>query len=173
MKFCIFFFLFFIAKSVTAQYNQLLLKKNGIAVKRFSEGSVISIETVNGMKYTGTIYLIQKDSIYFHDSRIHINQVAAVYKKAGRRSGAVIPMDKEAFLYANLGIGIFTAGLSMSGVQPFTAFLTGAGLVYIPILIHNICRVAGNGNKKMQIGEKYTLQVMDLYEPEKVPVHYH
>ncbi len=173
MKPVIFLSLFFVfVNGVFAQYNLLLLKKNGITVKSYKEGSVITIQTTYGLRYTGTIYLLQKDSIYFHESRIHINQVAAIYKKNRRYTGNIIPFDKTTFLYANLGIGIFVAGLTISGANPLQAIATGVGIVYMPILTHNIRRLLASGNKRLQIGKTYTLQVLDLYAPEKVPVSY-
>jgi len=154
--------------SAAAQFNQLILRKNGIAQKRYSEGSVITIQTKLGLKYSGTIYLIQNDSIFFSGGGIHKNDIVAVYKRSGGRE-RIIPFSKEAFLYANAGIPLFTAGLVISG-QPFvTSLIAGVTLVYAPILFYNIKRVITNGNKRYTIGEKYDLQVLDLYKAEKVP----
>jgi len=60
------FLLLFIAYcfTATAQYNQLLLRKDGRTIMRYTEGSVITIQTKLGLKYTGTIYLIQNDSVW-------------------------------------------------------------------------------------------------------------
>jgi hypothetical protein len=154
--------------SAAAQFNQLILRKNGITQKRYSEGSVITIQTKLGMKYSGTIYLIQNDSIYFSGGGIHKNDIVAVYKKTGGRE-RIIPFSKEAFLYANAGIPLFTAGLVISG-QPFvSSLIAGVTLVYAPILFYNIKRVITTGNKRYTIGKKYDLQVLDLYKAEKLP----
>jgi hypothetical protein len=72
MKLICLFILIASSITVTAQYNQLLLRKDGRTVMRYSEGSVITIQTKLGLKYTGTIYLIQNDSIYFQDEGTNI-----------------------------------------------------------------------------------------------------
>jgi hypothetical protein len=154
--------------SSSAQFNQLILRKNGIAQKRYSEGSVITIQTKLGLKYSGTIYLIQNDSIYFSGGGIHKNDIVAVFKNSGTK-GKIIPFSKEAFLYANAGIPLFTAGLVISG-QPFvTSLIAGVTLVYAPILFYNIKRIITNGSRRYSIGKKYDLQVLDLYRAEKLP----
>jgi len=154
--------------SSSAQFNQLILRKNGIAQKRYSEGSVITIQTKLGLKYSGTIYLIQNDSIYFSGGGIHKNDIVSVFKNAGTK-GKIIPFSKEAFLYANAGIPLFTAGLVISG-QPFvTSLIAGVTLVYAPILFYNIKRIITNGSRRYTIGKKYDLQVLDLYRAEKLP----
>lgn len=166
----LYFFIVLLLSShyTSAQFNQLILRKNGIAQKRYSEGSVITIQTKLGLKYSGTIYLIQNDSIYFSGGGIHKNDIVAVYKKSGAKE-RIIPFSKEAFLYANAGIPLFTAGLVLSG-QPFaSSLIAGVTLVYAPILFYNIKRVITSGNKRYTIGEKYDLQVLDLYKAEKVP----
>lgn len=154
--------------SAPAQYNQLVLRKNGIAQKRYSEGSVITIQTKLGMKYSGIIYLIQNDSIYFAGGGIHKNDIVAVFKKSGSRE-RFIPFSKEAFLYANAGIPLFTAGLVISGQPLVTSLAAGVTLVYAPVLLYNMKRMITNGSRRYRIGKKYDLQVLDLYKAEKLP----
>ena len=102
-------FLFLLSATIsTAQYNQLVLRKEGRAIKRYQEGSVITLQTKTGLKYTGTIYLIQNDSIYFQQEGIKVSDIAIVYKHA-KRKARLIPMSNEEFLYANLGIHLFMA----------------------------------------------------------------
>lgn len=166
----IFTFLLFIlaASSSYAQFNQLILRKKGIAHKRYTEGSVIHIQTKLGLKYSGTIYLIQNDSIYFVDGGIHKNEIVAVFKKPlGKEK--IIPFSKQVFLYTNAGIPLFVAGLVISG-QPFvSSLLAGVTLVYAPIVLYNIKRLITNGTRRYSIGTKYDLQVLDLYKAEIVP----
>ncbi|RXK60540.1 hypothetical protein ESA94_08710 [Lacibacter luteus] len=162
------FFLFFTATAATAQFNELVLRKNGIALKRFREGSVITLQTKLGMRYTGVIYLIQKDSIYFSGGGIHMRDVAVVYKKQKGRH-RVLPVDGKTFLITNAGIPLFTAGLVISG-EPFRQSLLGAiGLVYIPVALYNLQQLIFKANKRYRIGSKYDLQMLDFYPPEKVP----
>ena len=166
----IFTFLLFIlaASSSYAQFNQLILRKNGIAHKRYTEGSVIHIQTKLGLKYSGTIYLIQNDSIYFVDGGIHKNEIVAVFKKPLGKEG-IIPFSKQVFLYTNAGIPLFVAGLVISG-QPFvSSLIAGVTLVYAPIVLYNIKRLITNGTRRYSIGTKYDLQVLDLYKAEIVP----
>lgn len=151
-----------------AQFNQLILRKNGKAFKRFREGSEISIETKLGLKYTGTIALLQNDSVYFSGSGIPVRDINAVLKKKSRNP--LIPMEPEAFLWANIGIPLFTAGLVLSG-QPFwSSFSTGVGLVYLPILFYHAKNLIFGGGRYYRIGNKYDLQLLDLYRAEPVPV---
>lgn len=152
----------------SAQYNQLVLRKNGLPVKRYAEGSVIHIQTKLGFNYNGTIYLIQNDSIYFSDAGIHKNDIAAVYKGSGRKE-KIIPFNKEAFLYANAGIPLFTAGLVISGQKFASSLIAGVTIVYAPILFYNIRRVITNGTRRYTLGKKYDLLVLDLYKAEKLP----
>jgi hypothetical protein len=166
--FYLFCFILLFHFSTAAQFNQLILRKNGIAQKRYSEGSVITIQTKLGLKYSGTIYLIQNDSVYFIDGGMHTRDIAIVFKKH-KKKHRLIPFGTEAFVYSNLGIPLFTAGLTISG-EPFkTSLLSGVALVYIPIIIYNAQQLIFNGNKKYRIGKKYDLQVLDFYPIEKLP----
>lgn len=151
-----------------AQFNQLILRKNGKAFKRFREGSDITIETKLGMKYTGTIALLQNDSVYFTGSGIPVRDIKAVLKKKSRTP--LIPMEPEAFLWANIGIPLFTAGLVISGQSFWSSFLTGAGLVYLPIIFYHIKNFLFGGGAYYRIGNKYDLQLLDLYRAEPVPI---
>lgn len=156
------------ASSATAQFNELVLRKKGISKKRYREGSPIALQTTLGMKYSGVIYLIQKDSIYFAGGGIHMRDIAVVYKKQKSRY-RVLPFDTKTFLLTNAGIPLFTAGLVISG-EPFQqSLLSGIGLVYIPIALHNLQQLIFKGNKRYRIGNKYDLQVMDFYPSEILP----
>jgi hypothetical protein len=55
MKPAILSLLLLFASVANAQYNELVLRKNGIAKKRYAEGSTISLQTKLGLRYTGTI----------------------------------------------------------------------------------------------------------------------
>ncbi|HMO34378.1 MAG TPA: hypothetical protein PKE63_13315 [Lacibacter sp.] len=162
------FFLLLTSLPADAQFNQLILRKNGISKLRYREGSVITIETTTGLRYTGTIFLLQNDSIFLDGSALRVAEVTAVVKKK-KRERTVIPMEKEAFLYANLGIPLFTAGLVISGEPFWNSFLAGAGLVYGPILLYNVKRILFNRSRRFPLGDKYDLQLLDLYRPELVP----
>ena len=166
--FYVFILLLFSAFTSYAQFNQLILRKNGIAHKRYTEGSVIHIQTKLGLKYSGVIYLIQNDSIYFSEGGLHKNEIVAVFKKPLGKEG-IIPFSKQAFLYTNAGIPLFVAGLVISG-QPFvSSLIAGVTLVYAPILLYNIKRLITNGTRRYSIGAKYDLQVLDLYPAEIIP----
>lgn len=169
MKSKLLFFLFLIAASAaTAQFNELVLRKNGISKKRYKEGSVIALQTKLGMKYSGVIYLIQNDSIYFSGGGIHMRDIAVVYKKQKGRYH-MLPFDTKTFLLTNAGIPLFTAGLVISG-EPFQkSLLSGIGLVYIPIALYNVQQLIFKGNKRFRIGNKYDLQILDFYPSEKLP----
>lgn len=169
MKSKLLLFLFILAAfSATAQFNELVLRKNGISMKRYKEGSVIALQTKLGMKYSGVIYLIQNDSVYFSGGGIHMRDIAVVYKKQKGRYH-VLPFDTKTFLLTNAGIPLFTAGLVISG-EPFQqSLLSGIGLVYIPIVLYNLQQLIFKGNKKYRIGSKYDLQVMDFYPSEMLP----
>ena len=152
-----------------AQFNELILRKNGIAKKRYAEGATISFQTKLGLKYTGRIYLIQNDSIYFlGGDGIHKRDVAIVFKKQ-KKKHRFIPLSTEAFLYTNLGIPLFTAGLVISGEPFVNSLLSGVALVYVPVLLYNAQQIIFNRNKKYRIGNKYDLQVLDFYPSEKLP----
>lgn len=168
MKPAILILLLFFTSVAHAQYNELVLRKNGIAKKRYAEGSTISLQTKLGLTYTGTIYLIQNDSIYFLGSGIHKRDIAVVFKKQ-KQKHRFIPFNKQAFLYSNLGIPLFTAGLVISGEPFVNSLISGVGLVYIPVLLYNAQQLIFKRNKKYRIGNKYDLQVLDLYPSEKLP----
>lgn len=169
MKLLFTFFILFISLYTTAQnYNQLLLRKNGIAIKRFTEGSTIHLKSKLGLEYTGTIYLIQNDSIYFAGNGIHIRDIGAVYKKVKSRT-PIVPFGKEAFLYANLGIPLFVTGLLISGEPLATALSVGVGIVYAPLLLYNVKRLVFNVNRQYKLGNKFDLLVLDIHPAEKVP----
>ncbi len=168
MKLIFTFIFFIVAASSYAQFNQLILRKNGIAHKRYSEGSVIHIQTKLGLKYSGVIYLIQNDSVYFSEGGIHKTDIVAVFKKPLGKEG-IIPLSKQTFLYTNAGIPLFVAGLVISG-QPFvSSLIAGVSLVYAPILLYNIKRLITNGTRRYLIGDKYDLQVLDLFPAEIIP----
>lgn len=152
----------------TAQFNQLVLRKNRLAFKRYQEGSLIHIQTITGLKYSGVIRLLQNDSIYFDGSGIHKNDIVALYKKSGGRQ-PFIPYSKELFLYSNAGIPLFTAGLVISGETFLKSFIGAVSLVYAPVLFYNIKRLVTSGSKKYTLGSKYDLQVLDFYPAETVP----
>lgn len=168
IRLCLLFLFLLSATLSTAQYNQLVLRKDGRAIKRYQEGSVITLQTKTGLKYTGTIYLIQNDSIYFQEEGMKVSDIAVVYKHA-KRKAKLIPMGKEEFLYANLGIPLFATILTLGG-QPFGSSLAfGATLVYGPVLLYNLQRIIFNGNRMYVIGNTYTLLALDLYKAEKLP----
>lgn len=153
---------------VHAQYNQAVLRKNGKPVQRYQEGSFIRIETVLGLQYAGIINLIQNDTLYINHSGVAKKDIRAVLKK--KQQHAVIPMEKDAFLWANAGIPIFALGLSASGENFGTSLLWGAGLVYGPLLLYNLKHLVFGSNRKFVLGEKYDLLILDLYRPEVVPI---
>lgn len=168
MKPAILLLLLFFTSVANAQFNELVLRKNGIAKKRYAEGSTITLQTKLGLRYTGTIYLIQNDSIYFLGGGIHKRDVAIVFKKQ-KRKHQFIPFNKQAFLYSNLGIPLFTAGLAISGEPLGKAIVSGVALVYVPVVLYNAQQVIFKGNKKYRLGNKYDLQILDLYPSEKLP----
>jgi hypothetical protein len=151
-----------------AQFNQLLLRKHAKSHRIYREGSTITIETKLGMQFTGTIYLIQNDSLYFSGSAINTNEITAVLKKPTRQR-RVIPFDNQTFLWANAGIPLFAGGLILSGEPTGRSLLSGVGLVYGPILLYNMQRIIANKGKRFPIGEKYDLRVLDLHRAESVP----
>jgi hypothetical protein len=168
MKPAILLLLLFFTSVANAQFNELVLRKNGISKKRYAEGSTITLQTKLGLRYTGTIYLIQNDSIYFLGGGIHKRDVAIVFKKQ-KRKHQFIPFNKQAFLYSNLGIPLFTAGLAISGEPLGKAIVSGVALVYVPVVLYNAQQVIFKGNKKYRLGNKYDLQILDLYPSEKLP----
>lgn len=170
MKTVYIFILFLISYcNCFAQFNQLILRKNGVSHKRYTEGSVITIRTKLGMEYTGYISLIQKDSIYFGTTGVHKNDIVAVLKKPlGRQS--IIPFDGKTFLLVNAGIPLFVTGLVISGERFTSAFFTGLGIVYLPLLVYNIKRMITNHRRYYPIGSKYDLQVLDIHPAEIIPI---
>lgn len=169
MKSLLLFTLLLLTNIVAAQYNELVLKKNGWSKSRYREGSVITIQSKLGMNYTGSIYLIQKDSIYFNGSGIAISDIASVRKKPYRKK-PFIPYSKELFLYANAGIPLFVAGLAISGQSLSSSIAAGFAIVYLPVLIYNAQRLFFGGSKVYIIGNKYELQVLDFFTPENIPL---
>ena len=168
MKPILLFLLLFLGAQLSAQHNQLVLRKNGRPIIRYQEGSTITIQTKLGLRYSGTIYLIQNDSIYFQDEGMRVQDIAVVYKSP-KRKARLIPMSNEEFLYANLGIPLFATILTLGG-QPFGSSLTfGASLVSGPILLYNLQRILLHGNRSYNIGSTYSLLVLDLYKAEKLP----
>ncbi len=169
MKLLLTISILFISLFVSAQnYNQLLLRKNRITIQRFTEGSAIRLKTKLGLEYSGTIYLIQNDSIYFSGDGIHIRDIGTVYKKVKSRS-PLIPFSNEAFLYSNLGIPLFVTGLMISG-EPFVkALIFGVGIVYAPIVLYNIKRLLFGVNRKYVIGKKFDLLVLNIHPAENTP----
>ena len=158
----------FAACTATAQFNELVLRKQGISKKRYKEGSLIVLQSKLGLQYSGVIYLIQNDSIYFSDGGIHMKDIAVVYKKK-KGKHRILPFDGQTFLLANAGVPLFTAGLVISG-EPFQkSLLSGLGIVYIPVILYNLQQVVFGGNKRYRIGSKYDLQVLDYYPLEKLP----
>lgn len=168
MKPTILLLLLVICTSVWAQHNQLVLRKNGIPVLRFQEGSLLTIKTKLGLSYSGTIYLIQNDSIYFNEEGIKVSDIAVVYKSPKRRS-RIIPMSNEEFLYANLGIPLFATILTLGGQSFWPSLAFGASLVYGPVLLYNLQRILFHKNRAYVIGDKYSLLALDLYKAEKLP----
>ena len=166
--FFLFIFFLFAAWQAEAQFNELVLRKNGIAKKRYAEGAVIALQTKLGLKYSGIIYLIQNDSIYFSDGGIHKRDIAIVFKRPSKKH-RIIPFSTEAFLYSNLGIPLFTAGLVISGEPLLNSALSGVALVYVPVILYNAQQLIFKGNKRYRIGNKYDLQVLDLYPSENLP----
>jgi hypothetical protein len=167
--FCIFILFFILYGSCAAQFNQLVLRKNGVPHKRYTEGSIITIRTKLGMDYTGTIYLIQKDSIYFGTTGVHKNDIVAVLKKPLSRQ-SIIPVDGKTFLLFHAGIPLFVTGLVISGERFSTSLISGIGIVYFPIILYNMKRLFTNHRRLYVLGSKYDLQVLDLYPAEIVPV---
>ena len=151
-----------------AQHNQLLLRKNGITKLRFREGSTITVITNKGMRYTGNIYLLQNDSIYFDGSGIKVSEVKTIFRR-NRKDREVIPYPMDVFWYSNLGIPLMTAGLALSGEPLLSSFLFAASIVYVPLIGHNALRILRNRSKRYDIGGTYDLRLLDIYRPELVP----
>lgn len=164
-----FLFVFFLNSALaSAQHNQLLLRKDGRTIMRYQEGSVITIQSKLGLKYTGTIYLIQNDSIYFQDEGMKVRDIEVVFKQP-KRKARLIPMSTQDFLLANAGIPLFAGILTLGGQSFWPSLAFGTTLVYGPVLLYNIQRILFSSNKVYQIGSRYSLLVLDLYKAEKVP----
>ena len=56
MRYFILLLMMCLAFDTSAQFNQLVLRKNGIPVKRYAEGSEITIKTNLGLTYTCLLY---------------------------------------------------------------------------------------------------------------------
>jgi hypothetical protein len=156
------------AEAAAAQHNQLLLRKNGVTKHRFREGSSITIRTDKGLQYSGTIALLQNDSIYFDGSGIRVSEVKAIIRNH-RKDKQVIPYPMDVFWYSNLGIPLLTAGLTLSGEPFLSSFLFGVGIVYMPIVGHNVLRIIRNRSRQYNIGNTYDLRLLDLYRSEPLP----
>lgn len=168
MKPAVFSLLLFVCSTASAQFNQLVLRKNGIPLIRFQEGSLITIKTRMGLNYSGTIYLIQNDSVFFNEEAIKVSDIAIVYKNP-KRKARIIPMSNEEFLYANLGIPLFATILTLGGQNFLPSLAFGATLVYGPVLLYNVQRILFHKNRAYVIGNKYSLLTLDLYKAEKPP----
>lgn len=150
------------------QFNEVVLRKNGKSFKRFREGAFIRLESKLGMQFGGVINLIQNDTIYINHQGIPKKEIHAVLKKKNKQR--IIPMDGETFLWANAGIPLFAGGLTASGEKFGRALLWGTGLVYGPVLLYHGKHLLFNRSRKYVIGDKYDLLMLDIFQPEIVPI---
>lgn len=157
-----------IAVSAFAQFNEVVLRKNGKSFKRFREGAFIRIESKLGMKFGGIINLIQNDTIYVNHHGIAKKEIHAVLKKKNKQP--IIPMDGETFLWANAGIPLFAGGLTASGESFGRSLLWGTGLVYGPILLYHGKHLLFDRSRRYVLGDKYDLLMLDIFQPEIVPI---
>jgi len=157
-----------IAMQSLGQFNEVVLRKNGKSFKRFREGAFIRLESKLGMQFGGIINLIQNDTIYVNHHGIAKKEIHAVLKKKNKQP--VIPMDGETFLWANAGIPLFAGGLTASGENFGRSLLWGTGLVYGPILLYHGKHLLFDRSRRYVLGDKYDLLMLDIFQPEIVPI---
>jgi len=157
------FTLCFTLTTVTAQKSepQLLLRKNGKVIKRFYRGDQIIITTALKQPLAGYITALKEDSIFLNQIGFSLKEIAALQKpKSPKRT---MQVSAENLALITLGVGLTTAGITLSGWENFSTSLAYASaLGYGPIVLNKIMTARVFKKKRYRMGNKFALQVLDL-----------
>ena len=145
-----------------AQKGYLLVKKNGRKVRTFPERTVITIQTDRSGVRQGYINIAKNDSIFIGGVGFHQSEIKKIILRQSKKLS--LKIDPKLIALITLGVGLSTAGMTLSKYETFSTALTySATLGYSPILISTIRNKISFSRKKYKIGKKFTVQVLDFY----------
>jgi hypothetical protein len=149
--------------SVAAQRTepQLLLRKNGKVIKRFYRGDDIIITTALQQPLYGYITGIKADSIFLNQIGFSLKEITALQKPQAPKQS--MPISAETLALITLGVGLTTAGITLSGWEDFGTSLAYASVLgYGPIVLNKVMKARLFKKKRYRLGNKFALQVLDL-----------
>ncbi len=180
-----FFFLIIYHVVATAQgFDFILLKKNEHTIKTLYAGTIISIGTSTG-NFSGKIYSIYKDSIYFlqYDVRqvqtnlgVYILDTVATYKlRFNYHDIAYIGHKPSGFNWSASGGTLLGGGIVLTTVGMGTWLFTKPGTRYYasPTLVIGSAILGGVGylllksNNSYKLGSKYHLEYVGTAKQKK------
>lgn len=154
--------LLFIGNVCIAQKGYLLVKKNGRKIRTFPERTVITIQTDRGGIRQGYINIARNDSIFIGGVGFHQSEIKKIILRQPKKLSFAV--DAKLFALITLGVGLSTAGMTLSKYESFsTALAYSATLGYSPILISAVKNKISFSRKAYKIGRKFTVQVLDFY----------
>ena len=150
-------FLLFFSPTLFAQRGVLYVKKHGFKkVKSFEEGSAIKLKIQNQDIIDGVLSWVKKDSIAVNNHWLAVADIKEIILREKKSS-----FDYETLLWTTGGVIISTAGMTLAKWASFkNALAYSAGLGYGNFLIRYFPKFK---RKKYKIGNKFTLQTLDLH----------
>jgi hypothetical protein len=158
---CLLLFLF-----SDAQTGFLFVKKGIKKKATYTEGQSIVLRLQNDSLRYGLITGLVNDTIFLNGSPVPRTAVKEVLLSDKKDRAFRIPLKD--FLLITAGVGLVTAGLTLSNQADFKEALTaGIAIGYVPLAFGYLKSKISLKRRKYRIGKKFRLQMIDFYVPGK------
>ena len=158
---CLLLFLF-----SDAQTGFLFVKKGIKKKATYTEGQSIVLRLQNDSLRYGLITRLVNDTIFLNGRPVPRTAVKEVLLSDKKDRAFRIPLKD--FLLITAGVGLVTAGLTLSNQADFKEALTaGIAIGYVPLAFGYLKSKISLKRRKYRIGKKFRLQMIDFYVPGK------
>lgn len=147
-----------------AQTGYLFVKKGLKKKATYTEGNTIYLRLQNDSMRYGVITRLVNDTIFLNGRPVPRVAVKEVLLGDKRNRPFRIPLKD--FLLITAGVGLVTAGLSLSDQADFKeALIAGLAIGYGPLAVGYVKSKISLKRKRYRIGKKYRLHMIDFYIP--------
>lgn len=149
-----------------SQTGYLFVKKGSKKKATYSEGSTIYLRLQNDSLRYGLITRLMNDTIYLNGRPVA--RVAVKEVLLGDKDNKSFRIPLKDFLLITGGVGLVTAGLSLSNQADFEeALIAGLAIGYGPLAVGYVKSKISLKRKRYRIGKKFRLQMIDFYIPAR------
>lgn len=151
-----------------AQTGYLFVKKGGNKKKTYTEGSTIYLRLKDESFRYGLITRLMNDTIYVSGSPVPCAAIKEVLLTDPAKGKRKFHIDAGQLLLITGGVGLVTAGLTLSKQASFKEAITAGTVIgYGPLALGYLKSKISFRRKKFIIGKKFRLQVLDFYMPRQ------